>query len=478
MPFRSRPLRRTLVPAEKPLRDELLSIELLEERAKSLAARFTVGPCATCEASSPLRDNARLAVGLRRWPTMSITDGSSRLPPSGFSITSISSRPKSAPFVRICRPLLSPAADAPQRQCAGHARVYAMALELMRHSDSRLDRSQLAALHEQLSVGGAADDRRALGLAEHPEAGAHREPPAAGRRNSRSRARRASPRTRHVARRARRPARRRALPAVADTAYVVHLLQRVREYGLRLSPLHAAIEEHLSAQHMTAEDAIRSEHQRQAAAQVSVANAITSLRLCSTLNWSEYFETVSLVEQVLQRDPAGVVRRDGFPEPRPPASGGRGARGADRRSAGARRSAGDRERAAGGGAGIDDRPRGPRRLSPRRRRPARSRGRRRLSARGSQARSARCSRCARDRLLSRVDRRHDGAARRRSACVYARVRAAAPADDALGRRCCCSCPPAKWRSRSSSGSSRCSSRRGGCCASISWAAFRRTRGRW
>ena len=57
---------------------------------------------------------------------------------------------------------------------------------------------------------------------------------------------------------------------------------------------------------MTAEDAIRSEHQRQAAALVSVTNVLTSLRLCSTLDWSDYFESVSLVEQVLQRDPAGV----------------------------------------------------------------------------------------------------------------------------------------------------------------------------
>ena len=61
-------------------------------------------------------------------------------------------------------------------------------------------------------------------------------------------------------------------------------------------------------QQMTSEDAIRSEHQRQAAAQVSVANVITSLRLCSTLDWSQYFEAVSLVERVLQRDPAGVLR--------------------------------------------------------------------------------------------------------------------------------------------------------------------------
>src|SRR5213078_3706236 len=56
----------------------------------------------------------------------------------------------------------------------------------------------------------------------------------------------------------------------------------------------------------TAEAAIRGEHQRQAADQVSVANAIGSLRLCSSLDWRQYFEAVSLVEQVLQRDPAGV----------------------------------------------------------------------------------------------------------------------------------------------------------------------------
>ena len=91
-----------------------------------------------------------------------------------------------------------------------------------------------------------------------------------------------------------------------DTAYVVRLLQRAREYGLRLPALHEAIEHHLREHGLTAEDAIRGEHQQQAATLVSVTNVLTSLRLCSTLDWSHYFETVSLVEQVLQRDPAGV----------------------------------------------------------------------------------------------------------------------------------------------------------------------------
>src|SRR5207302_11147134 len=62
----------------------------------------------------------------------------------------------------------------------------------------------------------------------------------------------------------------------------------------------------------TAESAIRGEHQRQAADQVSVANAITSLRLCAALDWRQYVEAVSLVEQVLQRDPAGAYGRMDF----------------------------------------------------------------------------------------------------------------------------------------------------------------------
>jgi cyclic beta-1,2-glucan synthetase len=45
---------------------------------------------------------------------------------------------------------------------------------------------------------------------------------------------------------------------------------------------------------------------------VSVANAITSLRLCATLDWPEYVETVSLVEHALQRDPAGAYSRMDF----------------------------------------------------------------------------------------------------------------------------------------------------------------------
>jgi cyclic beta-1,2-glucan synthetase len=96
------------------------------------------------------------------------------------------------------------------------------------------------------------------------------------------------------------------LPPDCSTAFIVRLLQRMREHGTEISALHEAMEEHLHKRGSTVEEAIRTEYQHQASAQVSIANALTSLRLTSTLNWSDYFESVSLVEQVLQRDPAGA----------------------------------------------------------------------------------------------------------------------------------------------------------------------------
>ncbi|HEU5282663.1 MAG TPA: cyclic beta 1-2 glucan synthetase, partial [Burkholderiales bacterium] len=45
---------------------------------------------------------------------------------------------------------------------------------------------------------------------------------------------------------------------------------------------------------------------------LSMGNSITSLRLCATLDWNEYVESVSVIEQILQRDPSGVYSRMEF----------------------------------------------------------------------------------------------------------------------------------------------------------------------
>ncbi len=138
--------RRAVAP-EPPLRDELLSIERLEERAKSLAARFTVAPLRqrVNRVFPRLRDNARvlrsayavLADDVHRGQL--VTSAAEWLLDHFHLVTA---------EIRAIRQNLPHAyyrqlPRLPQRQWAGHTRIYAMALELIRHSDSRLDRSQL-----------------------------------------------------------------------------------------------------------------------------------------------------------------------------------------------------------------------------------------------------------------------------------------------------------------------------------------------
>ena len=101
-------------------------------------------------------------------------------------------------------------------------------------------------------------------------------------------------------------------PAEVHPAFVTRLLRRSRALGTIASTLHRQLDAMLSVRGETIEDAIRSDGQLQAADQASVANLITSLRFIGTFDWSEFFESVSLVEQVLQRDPAGVHSRMDF----------------------------------------------------------------------------------------------------------------------------------------------------------------------
>ena len=293
---------------ERPLRDELLSIERLEERAKSLAARFTIAPTSgrVKRLFPRLSDNARVLSSAYAALADDVHRGQLIAPPAEWLLDHFHLVTAEITAVRQDLPHVyyRQLPRLPQRQWAGHTRVYAMALELIRHSDSRLDRSQLVRFMNSyqsvapLTIGELWAWPSILKLALIENLRRLAEEILVARAS-----RMAADATVAGCETGLPPS---SLPPSADIAYIVRLLQRVREYGLRLSPLHAVIEQHVNAQQMSPEDAIRSEHQRQAAAQVSVANVLTSLRLCSTLNWSDYFEAVSLVEQVLQRDPSGV----------------------------------------------------------------------------------------------------------------------------------------------------------------------------
>ncbi|MBZ5559424.1 MAG: DUF3131 domain-containing protein [Acidobacteriia bacterium] len=305
---------------DKPFRDELLSIERLEERALALAASFTVDPNPRRRARNifpRFDDNARVLRDAYRTLADDVRTGqfvtaAAEWLLDNFHLVSSEIRDIHRHLPRTYYRQLPGLAS---REQAGHTRIYAMAVELVRHSDSRIDRQQLAVFINSyqrvapLTIGElwAWPSMLKLALIENLRRLAVEMLDARGARLAADA---------YVARMERdagdsgRPPP--ALPPALGTAHVVQLLHRVREYGLRLSSIRTAVEAYLASQETTAEAAIRGEHQRQAAAQVSVANAITSLRICSALDWRQFFESVSLVEQVLQRDPAGAYARMDF----------------------------------------------------------------------------------------------------------------------------------------------------------------------
>ena len=96
-------------------------------------------------------------------------------------------------------------------------------------------------------------------------------------------------------------------------AFAVQLILRLRD----TPPAHFSavkwLYDQLTESGMDPEEMIRRKHQELAAAQVSVSNVIQSLRLLATIDWSELVEDVSLVDAELRKDPSGHYPRCDFP---------------------------------------------------------------------------------------------------------------------------------------------------------------------
>ena len=86
-------------------------------------------------------------------------------------------------------------------------------------------------------------------------------------------------------------------------AFAVQLVQRLRGQDPSIMPALAWLEKRLTAQGTSADDVVAQEHQAQAAANVTVRNIITSMRWMSSIDWTEFFESVSLVDGVLRTAP-------------------------------------------------------------------------------------------------------------------------------------------------------------------------------
>ena len=82
-------------------------------------------------------------------------------------------------------------------------------------------------------------------------------------------------------------------------AFAVQLVQRLREQDPAVTPALEWLDRRFAREGSTAEDIVHAEHQQQIANHSSVRNVITSMRLLSSADWADFFESVSLVHEVL-----------------------------------------------------------------------------------------------------------------------------------------------------------------------------------
>ena len=94
----------------------------------------------------------------------------------------------------------------------------------------------------------------------------------------------------------------RSVDGPLSTAFAVQLIQRLREQDPRVLPALLWLDERLAAQGTTADDIVHNEQQLLGAANVTIGNVITSMRLMSAIDWRELFESVSLVDATLRSD--------------------------------------------------------------------------------------------------------------------------------------------------------------------------------
>src|SRR5688572_733201 len=310
---------------EKPFHAEFYSVERLEQYAQTLAAEHkTVTRKGRAVLLPRLAENGRVLESSYKALVEALRDGRAISPAAEWLVDNYHIVEEQLREIRHDLPK-SYYHELPKLaggELRGYPRIYAVALELITHTDSRLDTNTLrrfiAAYQtvSPLSIGelwavaitlrlALVENLRRLAItiararAEREEADkladkllelASLQPTAINTTVSE------------------RLGKREELPQT----FLVQLIQRLREQHPSVVPVMDWIEKQLGRQGASVEQIIHHEHQRQAAAQVTVGNIITSMRLLSTLDWNDFFEKVSLIEPRLGEDPAGVYLRMEF----------------------------------------------------------------------------------------------------------------------------------------------------------------------
>jgi cyclic beta-1,2-glucan synthetase len=310
---------------EKPFQAEFFSVERLEQYAHTLAAQHkTVTRKGRAQLLPRLEENGRKFEAAYKALVEAIREGRAISPAAEWLVDNYHVVEEQLREIRQDLPKsyyheLPKLADG---ELEGYPRIYAVAVELIAHTDSRLDTNTLQRfIHAYqtvapLSIGElwAVAITLRLALVENLRRLATN---IARSRAHREEADKLADKLLELA--SLQPAgvmtylnERLAKREEIPHTFLVQLVQRLREQHPSVMPVMDWLEKHLTREGTTIEQIIHLEHQRQAAAQVTVGNIITSMRLLSTLDWNDFFEKVSLIEPLLGKDPAGVYSRMNF----------------------------------------------------------------------------------------------------------------------------------------------------------------------
>lgn len=305
---------------EEPIRDELFSVERLEQYAVELAPEHAVssGTRRGRRLLPRLEENGRKLFSVYRTLANAVRDERAVSPAAEWLVDNFHIVEDQLREIRrdLPRGYYKELPKLQSGELAGYPRVYAIALVLIAHTDSRLDPETLARFIRSyqrvtpLLIGElwAIAITLRVALVENLRRLATR---IVAARNAREEADKLADKLLELA--TRQPnGLTAALEAAAgkgkrlDQAFVVQLTQRLRDQDPEVWPALDWLEKRLIREGLTTEQVVHQEHQRQASAQATVGNIITSMRLLSTLDWKSFFESVSLVDPILADDPAGA----------------------------------------------------------------------------------------------------------------------------------------------------------------------------
>ena len=324
------PHARTALPDDQEtelLRAELLSLEQLKRHAVTLAGQYRTDPRPGPDRMlSRLADNERVLLAAYDIVTTAVQAGQRIAPAEEWLLDNFYLIEQQIDLTRRHLPRgysrqLPRLADGPS---AGVPRIYALALELISHQDGRVvadNAMQFVAAYqtvEPLQVGElwAFPIMLRLALLENLRRVGVR---IAVRRTERDAA--IAWADRMLATAEKKPKQLIQLLAefASDNADVPLTAPFVEEFFARLQALGPAmafvqtwIEHQLQEQGVTATQLWQVASRTEAANQISLANSIGSLRFLSAMDWREFVETHSVVEQTLRADPAAVHASQDF----------------------------------------------------------------------------------------------------------------------------------------------------------------------